>query len=132
MVSGDMPPPLPVEEPRGPCAPFWKPLKPSIRPITRLPYDGGPQRSRIGQQSVTGMWSKWHASSPSASGLRANDRPSPIASTLSPFMVVIFVGVILRLADFVAAAGAGRPIFPGPPGFRHVRLVAPPPRPALP
>src|SRR5580700_586717 len=65
------------------------------------------------------MWSKWRAPSLSASGLRTNDRPSPIASTWS-----LFMGVIVRLADFVAAAGAISPVFPGPPGFRHVRLVA--------
>src|SRR5580693_4258932 len=73
------------------------------------------------------MWSKWHASSPSASGLRANDRRGSATPLLS-FMIVILVGVILRLADFVAAAGTGRPIFPGAPGLRLVRLVARRPR----
>src|SRR5580692_6646617 len=70
------------------------------------------------------MWSKWHAPSPSASGRRTNDRPPPIGSILSLFVGVVFMGVILRLADLVAAAGAGRPIFPGAPGLRHVRLIA--------
>jgi hypothetical protein len=37
-------------------------------------------------------------------------------------MGVIFMGVVLRLADLVAAAGAVRPIFPGAPGFRRIRL----------
>src|ERR1700730_9951108 len=64
------------------------------------------------------MWSKWHASSPSASGLRTNDRRGSATPLLSLMVVIV------RLADFVAAAGTGRPIFPGAPGLRLVRLVA--------
>src|SRR5215472_12179577 len=43
-------------------------------------------------------------------------------------MTTALTGVILGLADLVAAAGPRRPIFPGTPGLRRARPIARAPR----
>src|ERR1700683_2509807 len=121
MVSGDMPPPLPVEGPRGPCGPFCMPLRTSIRPMSSLPL---PERRSADQFSCPKVPRKYGEITRVKHGairLRANDRRSAQAFSVR-------VRMIVRVADFIAAAGAVRPIFPGPPGFRRVRLVALPAR----